>query len=102
MVARHGKTPIAWMKELGVLGGSTILGHAIIIGGSSWTNYPAGDVGSRAAGFEGSRDREEASPDHAPPTSVLLGDELVEVIGLPEFPRSCRFGSSILGSATGS
>jgi cytosine/adenosine deaminase-related metal-dependent hydrolase len=44
MVARHGVTPIAWMDELGVLGPSTILGHAIIIGGSSWTNYPAGDV----------------------------------------------------------
>jgi cytosine/adenosine deaminase-related metal-dependent hydrolase len=44
MVARHGKTPIAWMHELGVLGPNTILGHAIIIGGSSWTNYPAGDV----------------------------------------------------------
>ena len=44
MVARHGKTPIAWMRELGVLGPNTILGHAIIIGGSSWTNYPAGDV----------------------------------------------------------
>jgi 5-methylthioadenosine/S-adenosylhomocysteine deaminase len=44
MVARHGQTPIAWMRGLGVLGPSTILGHAIIIGGSSWTNYPAGDV----------------------------------------------------------
>jgi 5-methylthioadenosine/S-adenosylhomocysteine deaminase len=44
MVARHGKTPVAWMRELGVLGPNTILGHAIIIGGSSWTNYPAGDV----------------------------------------------------------
>jgi cytosine/adenosine deaminase-related metal-dependent hydrolase len=44
MVARHGKTPIAWMQELGVLGPNTILGHAIIIGGSSWTNYPAGDI----------------------------------------------------------
>jgi len=44
MVARHGKTPIAWMHEQGVLGPNTILGHAIIIGGSSWTNYPAGDV----------------------------------------------------------
>ena len=27
-----------------MLGHNTILGHAIIIGGSSWTNYPAGDV----------------------------------------------------------
>ena len=44
MVARYGKTPIAWMRELGVLGSNTILGHAIIIGGSSWTNYPAGDI----------------------------------------------------------
>ena len=44
MLARHGKTPIAWMQELGVLDDRTILGHAIIVGGSSWTNYPAGDV----------------------------------------------------------
>ena len=44
MLGRHGKTPIAWMRELGVLGPNTVLGHAIIIGGSSWTNYPAGDL----------------------------------------------------------
>jgi 5-methylthioadenosine/S-adenosylhomocysteine deaminase len=44
MLARHGKTPVAWMRELGVLGPGTILGHAIIVGGSSWTNYPPGDV----------------------------------------------------------
>ena len=44
MLARHGKTPIAWLDELGVLGPNTILGHAIIVGGSSWTNYPPGDV----------------------------------------------------------
>jgi 5-methylthioadenosine/S-adenosylhomocysteine deaminase len=44
MVARHGQTPIAWMRDLGVLGPGTILGHAIIVGGSSWTNYPPGDV----------------------------------------------------------
>src|ERR1700693_3710355 len=54
MVARHGKTPIAWMRDLGVLGPNTILGHAIIIGGSSWTNYPAGDVAIMAgAGWSG-------------------------------------------------
>jgi len=45
MLQRHGKTPVAWLDELGVLGSNTVLGHAIIIGGSSWTNYPAGDVG---------------------------------------------------------
>jgi cytosine/adenosine deaminase-related metal-dependent hydrolase len=44
MLGRHGKTPVAWLAELGVLGPSTVLGHAIIVGGSSWTNYPAGDV----------------------------------------------------------
>ena len=44
MLQRHGKTPVAWLDELGVLGPNTVLGHAIIIGGSSWTNYPAGDV----------------------------------------------------------
>jgi 5-methylthioadenosine/S-adenosylhomocysteine deaminase len=48
MVARHGRTPIAWLHELGVLSPNTILGHAIIVGGSSWTNYPAGDVGLMA------------------------------------------------------
>jgi 5-methylthioadenosine/S-adenosylhomocysteine deaminase len=44
MLQRHGKTPVAWLAELGVLGDNTVLGHAIIVGGSSWTNYPAGDV----------------------------------------------------------
>jgi 5-methylthioadenosine/S-adenosylhomocysteine deaminase len=44
MLGRHGKTPIAWLRDLGVLGPNAILGHAIIVGGSSWTNYPAGDI----------------------------------------------------------
>jgi cytosine/adenosine deaminase-related metal-dependent hydrolase len=44
MVARHGRTPIAWLRDLGVLGPGAILGHAIIVGGSSWTNFPPGDV----------------------------------------------------------
>ena len=44
MLARHGATPVAWLRELGVLGANTVLGHAIIVGGSSWTSYPAGDV----------------------------------------------------------
>jgi 5-methylthioadenosine/S-adenosylhomocysteine deaminase len=44
ILARHGKTPVEWMRELGVLGANTVLGHAIVIGGSSWTNYPAGDI----------------------------------------------------------
>ncbi|MGH7264684.1 MAG: amidohydrolase family protein [Candidatus Rokuibacteriota bacterium] len=44
MLARHGKTPVAWLNDLGVLGSNTILGHALIVGGSTWTNHPAGDV----------------------------------------------------------
>jgi 5-methylthioadenosine/S-adenosylhomocysteine deaminase len=44
MLARHGKTPVAWLAGLGVLGPNVVLGHAIIVGGSSWTNYPAGDI----------------------------------------------------------
>ncbi len=44
MVGRHGQTPVAWLHGLGLLGPGTILGHAIIVGGSSWTNFPPGDV----------------------------------------------------------
>jgi cytosine/adenosine deaminase-related metal-dependent hydrolase len=44
MLRRHGKTPIAWLRDIGVLQPRLILGHAIIIGGTSWTNYPPGDL----------------------------------------------------------
>jgi cytosine/adenosine deaminase-related metal-dependent hydrolase len=44
MLARHGKTPVAWLRDLGVLAPNVVLGHAIIVGGSSWTNYPPGDI----------------------------------------------------------
>lgn len=44
MLRRHGKTPIAWLNDIGCLDVNTLLGHAIIIGGTSWTNYPAGDL----------------------------------------------------------
>ncbi len=45
MLRRHGKTPIEWLRDLGFLSPRVILGHAIHIGGTSWTNYPAGDLG---------------------------------------------------------
>ena len=45
MTRRHGKTPIEWLKEIGFLGPDVILGHAIIVGGGSWANYHADDVG---------------------------------------------------------
>jgi 5-methylthioadenosine/S-adenosylhomocysteine deaminase len=44
MTRRHGMTPIEWLREIGFLGPRTLLGHAIIVGGSSWANYPADDI----------------------------------------------------------
>jgi cytosine/adenosine deaminase-related metal-dependent hydrolase len=45
MTRRHGCTPIEWLQKLGFLGPDVILGHAIMPGGSSWTNYHADDIG---------------------------------------------------------
>ena len=45
MTRRHGMTPIEWLREIGFLGPDVILGHAIIVGGGSWANYQADDVG---------------------------------------------------------
>lgn len=45
MVARHARTPIEWLEEIGFLGPDVILGHAIILGGGSWANYQADDLG---------------------------------------------------------
>src|SRR5205814_1700954 len=36
MVRRHGKTPVQWAHEIGLLGPGTILGHAIFIDEHSW------------------------------------------------------------------
>lgn len=44
MLRRHGKTPVAWLRDIGFLQQNVILGHAIIVGGTSWTNYPPGDL----------------------------------------------------------
>ncbi|WP_293802026.1 chlorohydrolase family protein [uncultured Bosea sp.] len=45
IVRRHGKSPIEWLQELGFLGNDVILGHAIIVGGTSWANFHADDIG---------------------------------------------------------
>ena len=45
MTQRHGKTPIEWLRDIGFLGPRCILGHCIIVGGGSWANYDADDVG---------------------------------------------------------
>ena len=39
MVRRHGKTPIAWLDDIGVLGPTTLLGHAINIDQHPWVNH---------------------------------------------------------------
>jgi cytosine/adenosine deaminase-related metal-dependent hydrolase len=39
MVNRHGKTPIQWAKEIGVLGPRTTLGHAIFVDDHSWLHW---------------------------------------------------------------
>jgi 5-methylthioadenosine/S-adenosylhomocysteine deaminase len=44
MTRRHGRTPVEWLNDIGFLGPDVILGHAIIVGGSSWANYHGDDV----------------------------------------------------------
>ncbi|MBT5414065.1 MAG: amidohydrolase family protein [Rhodospirillaceae bacterium] len=40
MTDRHGKTPIQWAADLGVLGPGSSLGHAIFIDEHSWVHWP--------------------------------------------------------------
>ena len=39
MIRRHGKTPIEWLDDIGVLGPNTLLGHAINIDKHPWVNH---------------------------------------------------------------
>lgn len=48
MVKRNGRTPIEWLADIGFLGPNVILGHAIIVAGSSWANFAGDDVGIMA------------------------------------------------------
>lgn len=43
MVHRHGKTPVQWANEIGILGANTILGHAIFIDEHSWLHWHTQD-----------------------------------------------------------
>jgi 5-methylthioadenosine/S-adenosylhomocysteine deaminase len=36
MLRRHGKTPVEWAAEIGILGPETILGHALFLDTHSW------------------------------------------------------------------
>lgn len=44
MVARTGKTPVAWMQDIGFLGDDVTLAHAIYLSGTKWTSHPPGDI----------------------------------------------------------
>jgi 5-methylthioadenosine/S-adenosylhomocysteine deaminase len=39
MIRRHGKTPVHWAAELGLLGPGTILGHALFLDHHSWIRW---------------------------------------------------------------
>jgi 5-methylthioadenosine/S-adenosylhomocysteine deaminase len=39
MLERHGRTPVQWAQEIGLLGPSTILGHAIYIDEHPWLHW---------------------------------------------------------------
>jgi cytosine/adenosine deaminase-related metal-dependent hydrolase len=39
MLRRHGKTPVQWAQELGILGPGTILGHALFLDTHSWVRW---------------------------------------------------------------
>ena len=43
MVNRHGKTPIRWARDIGILGPRSILGHAIFTDEHSWTRWHTKD-----------------------------------------------------------
>lgn len=45
MTRRHGRTPIEWMSDLGLLGSNTVVGHGLFVTGMSWTNFPGDDLG---------------------------------------------------------
>ena len=39
IIRRHGKTPIQWAHEIGILGPETILGHALFLDTHSWIRW---------------------------------------------------------------
>jgi 5-methylthioadenosine/S-adenosylhomocysteine deaminase len=39
MVRRHGRTPIQWAHDIGILGPGTILGHALFLDTHSWVRW---------------------------------------------------------------
>jgi 5-methylthioadenosine/S-adenosylhomocysteine deaminase len=39
MIRRHGKTPVQWAHEIGILGPDTVLGHALFLDTHSWIRW---------------------------------------------------------------
>jgi cytosine/adenosine deaminase-related metal-dependent hydrolase len=39
MIRRHGKTPVQWAHDIGILGPETILGHALFLDSHSWIRW---------------------------------------------------------------
>jgi 5-methylthioadenosine/S-adenosylhomocysteine deaminase len=39
MIRRHGKTPVQWAHDIGILGPETILGHALFLDTHSWVRW---------------------------------------------------------------
>jgi cytosine/adenosine deaminase-related metal-dependent hydrolase len=39
MVRRHGRTPVQWASDIGILGPGTTLGHALFTDGHSWLHW---------------------------------------------------------------
>ena len=46
---RHGRTPVEWLDDLGVLGPGTIIGHGIFLNDHPWVHWPHGDDLGRLA-----------------------------------------------------
>jgi len=40
IMRRHGRTPIGWLRQIGVLGDNAIIGHAIFLDHHSWLHWP--------------------------------------------------------------
>jgi 5-methylthioadenosine/S-adenosylhomocysteine deaminase len=44
MIRRHGRTPVEWLHDIDFLSEWNVLGHVIIIAGSSWAQFKGDDL----------------------------------------------------------
>ncbi len=88
IIRRHGKTPIEWLRDLEFLGPDVILGHAHHISGTSWVNYPPGDLDIMV--------ETGVSVSHSPWTLFKKG------VMMESFPRYLRAGVNMSIGTDGS